>query len=44
MEIRRRTLEGIQRTQKQNHKSTSTCSTEEKRKIEDRNKYIRIYN
>ena len=44
MEIKRRTLEGIQRTQKQNHKSTGTCSTEERRKIEDKNRCIRTYN
>ena len=33
VEVGKWTLEGIQRVKEQNHKSTSTCSFKEKRKI-----------
>ena len=34
----------IQRVKGQNHKLTGTCSSEERRKIQDRNRCVRTYN
>ena len=41
LEVERRTMESIWETKRQDNKSTSTCSSKERRKILSRNKYIR---
>ena len=40
MEIRRRMLESIWRVRGKDYKLTSTCSTQKRRKIQSRDKYI----
>ena len=42
MEIERKTSEGIQRMERKDHKSTNTYSIQKGRKIQSRDKYIRI--
>jgi len=42
MEIGRKTLKGFQRAKQQDYKSTSTLSSEERRKIQSRNRHLRI--
>ena len=41
MEIEKRTLRGIQKVKREDHKLTYTCSTEKRRKILSRNRYFR---
>ena len=43
MEMGRRTLKGIQGTQRENNKSTSSFSTKKKRKIQSGNRCFRSY-
>ena len=39
--MERKTTESIWRTKRQNNKTTDTCSSEERRKISSKNRYIR---
>ena len=41
MDMKQRTSEGFWRAKEENNKSTGTLTSEERRKIQDRNRYFR---